>query len=89
MNMEIALEATDKMLITAIWVAGPILGSALLIGLAISVIQVVTQVQEMTLTFVPKMIVIVLVLLFLGAWMLGLMTEFTKEMFQFAFERGV
>ena len=88
MNMEIALEATDKMLITAIWVAAPILGVALLVGLIISVIQVVTQVQEMTLTFVPKMIAIVLVLLFIGAWMLGLMTEFTKEMFQFAFEQG-
>ena len=86
--MEIALEATDKMLITAIWVAAPILGVALLVGLIISVIQVVTQVQEMTLTFVPKMIAIVLVLLFIGAWMLGLITEFTKEMFQFAFEQG-
>lgn len=89
MNIEVALEVVNKMLFTAVIVASPVLGVALVVGLLVSVIQVVTQVQEMTLTFVPKMIAIVAVLFLMGAWMLGIFTEFTREMFQTAFSFGV
>jgi len=88
MSPELAIEVVEKMLISAVWIASPILGVALAVGLLVSVIQVVTQVQEMTLTFVPKMIAIVGILFFLGAWMLGILTEFTKEMFYVAFANG-
>ncbi len=88
MSIELALEVIEKMLLTAILVASPVLGVALIVGLLVSVIQVVTQVQEMTLTFVPKMIAIVAVLFLMGAWMLGMFTEFTIEMFRVAFAHG-
>ncbi len=88
MSPELAIEVVEKMLISAVWVASPILGVALAVGLLVSIIQVVTQVQEMTLTFVPKMIAIVGVLFLLGAWMLGILIEFTKEMFLVAFASG-
>jgi flagellar biosynthetic protein FliQ len=85
MSPELAIEVVEKMLISAVWIASPILGVALAVGLLVSVIQVVTQVQEMTLTFVPKMIAIVGVLFLLGAWMLAILMKFTKEMFFVAF----
>jgi len=61
-------------------VAGPILLVSLVIGFAISLLQSVTQVQEMTLTFVPKVIAVAVVLLLLGNWMLGEMVSFTQQL---------
>ena len=65
--MHIAVQA----MILGVKVAGPILLVSLVIGFAISLLQAVTQVQEMTLTFVPKIIVAALILLLLGNWMMG------------------
>lgn len=74
--MHIAVQA----MVLGTKVAGPILLLSLVIGFSISLLQSVTQVQEMTLTFVPKVIVIALVLLLLGNWMLGEMVTFTRQM---------
>ncbi len=60
-----------------ILVSLPILGMALLAGLVISIFQAVTQINEMTLTFVPKILVVLLGLLFLAPWMLEHMMTFT------------
>jgi flagellar biosynthesis protein FliQ len=57
--------------------AGPILGAGLVVGLAVSIFQAVTQIQEMTLSFIPKLVVILAVLGFLGHWMLGRLVSFT------------
>lgn len=59
----------------------PVLGVALVIGLLISLFQAATQLQEMTLTFVPKIIAVFLTLLFLMPWMLGMMLDFTRNIF--------
>lgn len=75
-----ALSLLDRMLWNAALVSGPILLAILLIGLLISVIQVATQIQEMTLTYVPKLLVSGLLLVFLGSWMLGKITGFAKEL---------
>ena len=61
--------------------AGPILIVSLVIGFIISLLQSVTQVQEMTLTFVPKVIVVALVLLFAGNWMMHEAVTFTENLF--------
>jgi flagellar biosynthetic protein FliQ len=58
-------------------VAGPILGAGLVTGLAISVFQAVTQIQEQTLSFIPKLVVIFVVLGFMGNWMIGQLLTFT------------
>ena len=65
----------------ALIIAVPILGSGLLIGLMISLFQAVTQIQEQTLTFVPKIIVMILVAIVLLGWIAVRMTEFATEMF--------
>lgn len=57
--------------------AGPILGATLVTGVVVSIFQAVTQVQEASLSFVPKLIAILLVLAFLGHWMLGQLLTYT------------
>jgi flagellar biosynthetic protein FliQ len=64
-------------IMTSMLLAAPPLGIALLVGLVISIFQAVTQIQEQTLTFVPKIIAILLSLLVFGPWMLSILTEFT------------
>ena len=75
-----ALGLVNQLLWNALVVSTPVLGAALLVGLAISVLQVATQLQEMTLSYVPKMGVVVLVLIALGPWMLNRITEFATAM---------
>ncbi|MCX7695809.1 MAG: flagellar biosynthesis protein FliQ [Caloramator sp.] len=65
---------------TALKVAAPILIVSMVIGLIISIFQAVTQIQEQTLTFVPKMIAIIFVLLLLGPWMLNTLVNFIETM---------
>lgn len=64
------------MLWTSLIVAGPILVAILLVGLVISIFQVTTQLQEMTLSYVPKMLVTAGLLMILGPWMLAHLTQF-------------
>ena len=71
--------AGDIFLVTA-KIAGPILGATLVIGILVSLLQAATQVQEMTLTFVPKIIAVALVVALLGSWMLQAMVEFVGEL---------
>ena len=61
--------------------SGPILGAGLLVGVLVGIFQAVTQIQEMTLTFVPKILVTVFVLMFAFPWMLQSMMDFTVELF--------
>ena len=81
MGADHALSLLDQMLWTAAIVGGPLLVSVLIVGVLISILQVATQVQEMTLTFVPKQIVAVLVLIFLGSWMMRQMQQFAQGLF--------
>lgn len=67
-------------ILTALTVAAPILIVSMVVGLIISIFQAVTQIQEQTLTFVPKMIAIIAVLLILGPWMMKIMVQFTQSM---------
>lgn len=62
---------------TTILVSMPMLGLGLIVGLAISIFQAVTQIQEMTLTFVPKILIVLLALLFFASWMLDHLIYFT------------
>ena len=62
-------------------VAAPVLLSALAVGIVIGIVQAATSVNEQTLTFVPKLAVTALVLVVFGASMLGLVGEFTQEIF--------
>jgi len=62
--------------------AGSILIPALLVGLVVAMFQAATQINEMTLTFIPKLIIVVVVLMSAGPWMLQLITDFTVELIE-------
>ncbi len=64
-----------------LWASVPILGVGLIVGLVISIFQAVTQIQEVTLTFVPKIIVTLLSLIFFGPWMLNKLIQFTVNIY--------
>ena len=70
----------------AIWVTlqigGPILLVGLIIGLVVSIVQAVTQIQEQTLVFIPKIVGIVAVLAITGPWMLNVMVNYTEGLFR-------
>lgn len=66
---------------TTIYLAGPMLVAAMVVGLVVSIFQAITQINEATLTFIPKMITIVLVLVIMAPWMLEIMSEYTKVVF--------
>ncbi|WP_144394460.1 flagellar biosynthetic protein FliQ [Pleionea sediminis] len=80
MEGDIPLLLMSQMLKAAVMIAAPILGASLVVGLIVSVFQVVTQIQEMTLTFVPKLIAAVAVLIMLGHWMLSQWRVFATEL---------
>jgi flagellar biosynthesis protein FliQ len=82
LGSELALTMTSEMLWTAILVAAPIIGITSLIGLVVSILQVVTQIQESSLTFVPKLVAAAAVLLVLGGWMLMTLAHFAQRLIQ-------
>lgn len=65
----------------ALFLAGPVLLSALAMGLLVSLFQAATQINEMTLTFIPKVLMIFFVLILAGPWLLQLITTFTRRLF--------
>jgi flagellar biosynthetic protein FliQ len=66
----------------AMMVSLPILAVSLFLGLLVSIFQAVTQVQEMTLTFVPKLVGVAIILAFMGNWMLTMLVTFTHTCFE-------
>jgi flagellar biosynthesis protein FliQ len=76
-----AVDIARRAIEVAIMISLPLLGSALVVGLLVSIMQAVTQVNEMTLTFVPKLFVIGLVVMMLVPWILTVLTEFSAEVF--------
>jgi len=62
-------------------VAAPMLGIALFVGLAVSIFQAATQINEQTLSFIPKLISIMLALIIAGPWMLSVMLDYIRQMF--------
>ena len=80
MTPDLALQLFAKLFSTALVVCAPILGITMLVGLVISVLQVITQVQEASLTFVPKLLTAGLVVLIFGSWMLRKLAQFAVEL---------
>lgn len=78
MNDTEAIEVSTEALWVIMKVGGPVLLIALAVGLIISLFQALTQIQEMTLTFVPKMVIIFLALMMLAPWMLHELIFFTE-----------
>lgn len=80
-DLPILLSLADRMLWTTALVAAPILLAALAVGLVVGLIQAATSVNEQTLTFVPKLAAVALVLVLFGASMMALVSDFMQEIF--------
>ena len=81
MNNDIALGLVSDLLKLGLVLCAPLLAVILIIGLLISVLQVVTQVQDPSIAFVPKLVMFVVVLVLLAPWMLGKLTLYGTAMF--------
>ncbi|MGX7023578.1 flagellar biosynthesis protein FliQ [Vagococcus hydrophili] len=82
MTIELVLDVMREAFLKIILIAGPILLVAMVVGLFISIIQATTQIQEQTLSFVPKLLTVFLFLIILGNFMITTLIEFTKHMFE-------
>ena len=79
MTPELVTEICIKGLLTVIYVIGPPLGAAMAVGLFVAVMQAATQIQESSLTFVPKLAAVFITLLFVGEWSVGKLVAFFSE----------
>jgi len=83
MDESLFLTVFQKAIVLIMVVAAPILLSAIVVGLAISIIQSVTQIQEQTLTFVPKIFAALVVLIVCAPWMINVFVSTTRDMFEY------
>ena len=81
MNTDAVMDVAINSMSVAIIVAAPVLLISIIVGLAVSIFQATTHIQEQTLTFVPKVLSIVGIILILGPWMLSVLTNFVTELF--------
>lgn len=81
MTQEFVIALGKDALSTALMIAGPMLISGLIIGLIIGIFQAVTQINEMTLTFVPKILIVIITLFIFLPWMLNTLITFTTGVF--------
>ena len=82
MSIDVVMDITKQALFTIIQVSLPVLLVSLCVGLAVSIFQTVTSIQEQTLTFVPKVVGMFVCLMILGHWMLNNMTTFMTDLWQ-------
>jgi flagellar biosynthetic protein FliQ len=82
MSPESVIEIGQHALYVAMLIAAPLLLTALAIGLLIGVIQAATQINEMTLSFIPKLIAMAVVALITGPWMLRTLVQFTRQLIE-------
>lgn len=79
MNEEMVMRLASEALKTTLYLAGPPLIAAMTIGILVSIMQAVTQINESTLTFIPKMVAVVLVLMVMAPWMLQVFQHYASD----------
>ncbi len=80
MDEAVLIDLLVSAVVTVIKAAAPLLLVSLVVGLVISILQTVTSIQEQTLTFVPKLLAVFLVLILAGNWIMGLVVELMREL---------
>ncbi len=81
MTMDYVIYISRETLLTAVYVLFPILGAGLVVGLLVAIFQAITQIHEMTLTFIPKMAVVGLIILLFMPWFMDIILDFTINIF--------
>ncbi|QTM99426.1 MULTISPECIES: flagellar biosynthesis protein FliQ [Sediminibacillus] len=82
MSGDFVISLAQQGIYTILMVTGPLLLLALVVGLLVSIFQATTQIQEQTLAFIPKIVAVLVGLVFFGPWMLTRMVEFAANIFQ-------
>ena len=82
MGADRALYYLSELIWAALTIAAPVLGAMLIVGVLISVLQVATQIQELTLSYIPKLLTAAVMLILFGGWMLGRVTQFAITLYQ-------
>ena len=81
MSQDIAIQLWRESLFMVMLVSAPMLGLGLIVGVAVSIFQATTQIQEQTLVFVPKIIATFVAILIFGPWILGMVVDYTRDLF--------
>ena len=81
MNQDLAIQLGREALYMVMLVSAPMLGLGLIVGVAVSIFQATTQIQEQTLAFVPKILATFVAILVFGPWILGMMVDYAREIF--------
>ncbi|HEY4917789.1 MAG TPA: flagellar biosynthesis protein FliQ [Solirubrobacteraceae bacterium] len=81
MNQDTVVNLATQAMSLALKIAGPLLLAALVVGLLISVFQAVTQIQEQSLSLIPKIAAVAVVIVLLGPWMLGQLVSYTTALY--------
>lgn len=82
MDQDAVITIAQNALLTVIYVSAPLLLVSLIVGLAVSVFQATTQIQEATLSFIPKVLSVILTIAVLGSWMLSMLTDYTESLYE-------
>ena len=82
MDAEQVIDLGREALWVAVMVASPLLGVALAVGLVVGIFQAATSIQEMTLSFIPKLGVMIIALMLFGSWQIGVMVDFFRRIFE-------
>ena len=82
LDTALVFELGREALWVAVLIAGPLLGIALIVGLIIGIIQAATSINEMTLSFIPKIAALVAVLVLLGSWQVSVIVDFTRKLYE-------
>jgi flagellar biosynthetic protein FliQ len=86
MTEEMVMQIGVQSLQTMIYIAGPILLAAMSVGIIVSILQAITQINEATLTFIPKIVAVIVTAVVMGPWMLRVMQEYSISIFSNAGE---
>ncbi len=81
MNEDTIIDLSQQALYVVVSLAAPMLISALVIGLVVGMFQAATQINEMTLSFIPKLFILVIALMVAGPWMLDLLVNYTRDLY--------
>ena len=82
MTPDVVIKLAEQSIYMIIIISAPMLLIALAVGLIVSIFQAMTQIQEQTLAFIPKILAVFLSLILFGPWMLTLLLDFTRDLFQ-------
>jgi len=81
MDQGTVINIAQKALMVILYLSAPMLGLSLLVGIVVSIFQATTQIQEQTLSFVPKILAVIFAVAIFGSWMLSLITNYTENLY--------